>query len=189
MILLRSRIPPFASASCCLAFALIGFRPTVGRQIFLMVSLLLVLSCLVFYAVRLLWKWRSECKQCVAAIAILLLGPFIGVVLAPHLRSAMFSYDLPRYDAAVRWAATHAIVDQEVRLVPREQYRDLGKVIFVRNNAQCGLIVDFFWGEGFPVKHWIRRYAAAPQLQFKETCRETWYRVRPRTQYWSELMD
>jgi hypothetical protein len=186
MILSRYRIPSLASATCCLAFASIGLRPSSDRQFFLIVSLLLVLFCLVFYTVRLLWKW-SEHKQRIAAIAILLLGPAVGVAIAPHLRSAMFAYDLPRYDAAVRWAATHAIIDQEVRLVPIDQYRDLGSVIFVRNNTQCGLIVDFFWGESFPVKHWLRRYAAAPHQQSKKECRDNWYRVRPRTKFWSEL--
>ncbi|QYF91836.1 hypothetical protein KY495_13670 [Massilia sp. PAMC28688] len=103
MILSRYRIPSFASAACCLAFALIGIRPTSDRQFFLIASSILVLFCLVFYAVRLLWKWRFEYKQRIAAIAILLLGPAVGVALAPHLRSALFAYDLPRYDAAVRW--------------------------------------------------------------------------------------
>lgn len=180
-------VPLLVSLAGCLGFLLMGFRPTAGRQLFLMAAILIGLGTLLYYFCRTIWKWRTELYPGLAAIGLLVLVPAMGSALAPHLRTLVFNWDLPRYNAAAQWAASQAVLDKEVQLTPPLQYADLGVTIHIRNNHQCGVVVEFDWGHSYPVLHWIRRYAAAPHLQSKEECMDSRYAKNPRTRHWTEL--
>jgi hypothetical protein len=74
-------------------------------------------------------------------------------------------------------------------LDPPAEYADLAYIIHVRKNEECGLLIDFFWGGGFPVKHTVRRFASIPSFIERKECTKDWNRGRKLAEHWYELSD
>lgn len=178
------------SLTCLCAIAAFAARPTGLKQLFAMGAFLaaglLFLACLSWALTR---AKGQRLKGCIAALAVLAVIP-AGVEIGHLIRDWQFQRDLPRYQAAAAWAAALAVPgDTVVVLQVPAQYRDLAYAVHISQDDACGVMVDFFWGGGFPVKHTVRRYIAAPTSMERKPCREGWRRGRQRADGWFELAD
>ncbi len=187
MLLRQVRAPLLISLASFVAATLQGVHPTGEHQLFMMLMTLIWLCSLLYYAVRTIWNWRTEVRTGLAALGLLCLAPALSLVLSRPVRDLIFQYELPRYQAAMRWAASQAVAEKEVLLNSPSQYADLGKVIVVGDSKTCGLTVDFLWGDGFPVKHVQRRYTALPLPAPNAACGARLFRARPLAPNWFEL--
>lgn len=99
------------------------------------------------------------------------------------------AHDLDRYNAAVQWILGHRTPDssQAVSLPP--QYADLGYKVYYERDATCGVRIDFLWGDGFPVKHVLRRYAVDPKWTSVRACSKDWGRITRIAPNWYEISD
>ena len=138
---------------------------------------------------RALFRWREQrLKGFIAPLMALVAIP-LGVAIGHAVRDWQFSRDLPRYNAAAAWATSRAVPGETAALDLPAEYADLAYIIHVRRDKECGLLIDFFWGGGFPVKHTVRRFASMPSFVEQKQCTKDWARGRKRAENWYELSD
>lgn len=176
-------------ASMC-SIAAFAARPTMLKQLLAMGAFLaaglLFLICLGWALTR---EKGRRLRAAIVPAAVLAVVP-IGIELGHAIRDWQFQRDLPRYQAAAAWASTLAVPGETVIVLPPPAaYADLTYGVHITQDETCGLVVDFFWGGGFPVKHTVRRYIADPTSMQRKPCREGWRRGRQRAEGWFELAD
>jgi len=61
--------------------------------------------------------------------------------------------------------------------------------VYYEHDDSCGMTIDFYWGDGFPVKHVVHRYATNPGWVSVEKCYKDWGRIHPISGNWYEISD
>lgn len=182
----RSLLWPLVYGSC---FAYFAARPSGLGQLAVMVGGLAAIIHFLGSTWRAVLGFRkSGALGFVAPTAILIAVP-LGVLFGGAARETIFEHTLSRYVAASEWASARALPNEVVVAHPPAEYSDLATIIHIRKNDACGLMIDFFWGGGFPVKHVVRRYAPLAAAVELPQCREGWYRGSELAPSWYELSD
>jgi len=119
------------------------------------------------------------------ASGALLVGPFIGMEFREH----SFSGNLPRYQSLLKVVLAHNPGPELMVIQVPAEFSDLAYGIHARSTDTCGLLVDFFWGSGFPVKHTVRRYSESDTFLQEPECRRDWHVKRELAPHWHELSD
>ena len=146
-------------AGCAVAFFVAA--PTGLSQLISMASLCLLLVTLpvtLFYA----WRHRAggPARAAIPLVACLVAVP-IGGALGARYRSLDFEYRrLPAYESVVRKIDSGELTAGAIKETPPE-IDGLAYMIHVHDDAPGGLMVEFFWGGGFPVKHLVYIYRAS----------------------------
>lgn len=120
---------------------------------------------------------------------VLLLAP-ISYVVAGDLGSLigdhLFYRDLPRLKQVIGLVQGGAIPIREGRIMLPSQYRDLASWVNAEHDSKGGLIVIFFVGNGFPVKHQCYVYISNDSQTAIE---KDWPRGFRREKQWFEVSD
>lgn len=174
---------------CLVATAHFASRPSLVGQLLVMVALVFVLGSGVQLAWSALMLWKHKDVSRLIPCAFVIAGFVLGLFLGKGFREWNFSHELPRYNEAVVWASAHAKKEEIVVLELPSRLSGLGKGVHVHESSRCGLMVDFYWGGGFPVKHIVRRYAERPGFAEIPDCRKSWSGGRKLTEHWFELRD
>jgi len=179
-------------AGCAVAFFVRA--PTPLSQLISVAAalvLLLVLPVGVFHA------WRHRARGLVRAtlplVACLLAVP-IGSAIGRGYRDFDFRYRrLPAYEEVVRRIQSAELPGWQIKEIPPE-IDGLAYMIEVHDDAPGGLMVEFFWGGGFPVKHSVYMYQASglppptsPNWEFKPYCQ--WDGARRLDENWFADID
>lgn len=178
------------SLACLCSITAFAARPTPLKQFLALGAFFAIGILFLIFLGRLLTRGKGEhLRAGVIAIAVLAVVP-LSIELGHAIRDWQFQRDLPRYQAAAAWASALAVPGQTVTiLAPPAGYADLTYVVHIRQDDVCGLQIDFFWGNGFPVKHTVRRYVADSSSMERKPCMEGWRRSRKRAEGWFEIAD
>jgi hypothetical protein len=160
------------------AVGFFGYRPSGHLQ--LLILMLWLLWFFLLLAVRTLrWHKRGSVIVSYALPLSFLIAPVIGGFVGGRVRTAVFRWRLPQYEAAV-----HAIQQGEQPMgVP-----DLAYVIAPRKNAAGDLQVLFFWGGGVPVKHTCFLFSSTDPDTDPNLVRD-WRGFRPLAPNWYSVSD
>ena len=146
-------------AGCAVSFFVAA--PTGSSQLVSVAALLLLLSAL---PVALFYAWRHRARGSLRAAAPLLaclVAAPIGLSIGGVYRDLDFRYRrLPAYEQIVRKIELGELPGEAVKEMPTEM-EGLAYGIHVHEDAPGGLMVVFFWGGGFPVKHSVYIYRAS----------------------------
>jgi hypothetical protein len=179
-------------AGWLVASFLFATHPTAGRQllvfVFLVASIALVVVASCTSLVRWLRSLRPGWMLPLGSALWIVMGALLGIGIARPLRSwTFFHRDLARYEQAAAWIEAQGVGGGDIHL-PGE-YADLAYRVWARKTEQCGQMIHFFWGDGFPVKHTARVYAPNVALIENRQCRGPWPYARRLTESWYELGD
>jgi len=134
-------------------------------------------------------KWRTHgIHKLLSCLPLLAALPF-AVFCGHAIRHAIFSHDIHRWNEAVEWVKAENKPNPDHRIQLPLQYADLAYGVFYTDDDTCGLMIDFFWGGAFPVKHTVRRYAPNPEWSDTQQCRESWHNIRTLSGNWYEISD
>ena len=159
-------------AGCAVAF-FVG-TPTPLSQLISVAALLVLLLAL---PVAVLHAWRHRASGLIRATApflVCLVAVPIGGSLGRVYRDLDFRYRRqPAYEKVVRKIQSGDLPAGNIKEIPPEIH-GLAYMIEVHDDAPGGLMVEFFWGGGFPVKHTVYIYRASglppptsPNWEFK----------------------
>lgn len=170
----------------CFAFVV---RPNVWAQLASMLFLLVALPWLAMLVIQGAIRWRERAVGNLVS-CLLIVASFQFATSCGHaVRDAVFHYQSARWNRAVTWVVRHRAPNGEGPIRLPAEYSDLARAVHYRHSEACGLMVDFFWGGGFPVKHTVRRYALDPDWIETEACRKSWSRGRALSGNWYEISD
>lgn len=176
-----------ACAGCIAAFAA---RPTPFKQLLSMAAFLAVGALLLAGLAWFLTRKKTHRLRSVAPLLVALAAIPAGLEVGHAIRDWQFQRDRPRYQAAATWASSLAVRGETVTVLPPPpEYADLAYAVQITQDDACGVLVDFFWGQGFPVKHTIRRYASDPSSIQRKACLQDWRLSKDRAEGWYELSD
>ena len=170
----------------CFAFAA---RPSVWMQLASMISLLAAIIYIGMLFVLAITKWRDQALVNLLSCLLIVLSVPAAIFSGHKFRSMIFSYNLDRWNQAVVWVVSHNRPNQDRPIQLPDQYSDLARGVHYKYEKSCGLMVDFFWGGGFPVKHTVRRYASNPKWVDIKQCGVDWSRGRTLSGNWYEISD
>jgi hypothetical protein len=171
--------------SCC-AFAT---RPNVWAQLAAMLTILAAIVYLVTLVIQAMINWREKALINFLSCLLIILSVPVAIFSGHKLRSVIFAYNLDRWNQAVVWVVSHGKPNQGTLVRLPTQYSDLARGVHYKYEKSCGIMVDFFWGGGFPVKHTVRRYAKNPSWVDIKQCRADWSRGRTLSSNWYEISD
>jgi uncharacterized protein with PQ loop repeat len=154
-----------------------------------MIAAVAAIAATVKFVWNLLSVWKHKDPSRIASPALVVIGFGLGLFLGHSFREWNFNHNLERYNRAAKFASTQARDDQIVVVSLPDEFSNLATTVHVHKSRECGLMVDFFWGGGFPVKHIVRRYAQNPEFTDIPACRKSWSSGRQLTQHWFELRD
>lgn len=174
---------------CFVSTCMFAARPSAGVQLLSMVSALAALVTLVLLAIQSATRWRQHGLANLVACMLLVLSFPAAVHLGHAIRGVVFNRDLDRWYHAANWVMTHGEPNLGRPVGLPLQYSDLAPGVHYKIDQTCGLMIDFFWGGGFPVKHTVRRYAANPDWVDVKQCSATWRRGRHLSGNWYEISD
>jgi hypothetical protein len=179
----------FVAFACFISWGALAARPATEWQLASVTSFIGALILLVGKVVQGAIKWRQRglvnLISCLLIVAALVTGSLTGRLV----RSLQLSYDLARYNAAAQWILTHSYPDSTNHVPLPSRYAELGYGVNYERDSLCGTKIDFFWGEAFPVKHVVRRYATDPRWISIEGCSKGWARITPISTNWYEMSD
>lgn len=179
----------FLVAICFIAWCAFAARPNVWVQLASMATVAAALFWLIALLVQGVVKWREHgITNLVSSLLIIVVFP-LAVLCGQAIRSAVFSYEVDRWNQAVTWVATNKKPNSGNPIDLPPPYSDLAYGVHYRHDDACGLTIDFFWGGGFPVKHTVRRYAVNPKWIDIEECQRGWSRGRVISERWYEISD
>jgi hypothetical protein len=177
---------------CAVAFFVAA--PTLSSQLIsvgALFVLLLTLPVAVFHA----WRHRARglMRATMPFVACLVAVP-IGGSLGAVYRDLDFRYRrLPAYEKVVRKIQSGELPAGNIKEMPPE-IDGLAYMIEVHDDAPGGLMVEFFWGGGFPVKHTVYIYRASglppptsPNWEIKPYCQ--WDGARRLNENWFSDID
>lgn len=164
-------------------------RPTGSRQLTAMIMGFVVVglffsSCLWGIAGWRGLRWRGLTVPAVS-VAVLLAGPIIGVTL----RHWTLWWDLGRYRDAAEWVERQPLGNEPTSIHLPPEYSDLAYVTWASQGDECGTLIEFWWGGGFPGKHTARVYSSTDSIFERGGCRGHWSRVSPIADQWYEVSD
>ena len=164
-------------------------RPNSCVQLAAMFSgaIAIVLVAVLLFQAALKWRERGLLNL-VSCVLIVVAFP-LAAAFGKTIRSAVFTYNLDRWHQAVIWITAHNRPNQVNIIKLPSLYSDLASVVHYTHDKRCGLMIDFFWGGGFPVKHTVRRYAVKPDWMDLKACRTDWSRGRMISGRWYEISD
>ena len=164
-------------------------RPSGLGQLFVMLAGFATVAALiqVIWNAFFFWKHKDASKLAHPLLIVIAFG--LGLFIGQNFREWNFTHNLARYNTAASWAAKRAQDHEITALAPPPEFSDLGSMIHVHKNTRCGLMVDFFWANGFPVKHIVRRFAQNPGFTEIPDCRKDWSSGRQLAANWFELRD
>lgn len=177
------------SVYCSASIFAFAFRPTPGAQLHLMLACLLIFVAFIrLIEIGVSLRWRRNPSKLILP-AIVLLAGYLGGVAGHQYRDFEFKQDLPKYQQAVGWVKGQPLeVNRENLTLPAE-FQGLAYVVQAELGEECGFMVDFFWGAGFPVKHTVRRYIETSEYLAKPECHKGWRQGRKLADHWYELVD
>jgi len=117
------------------------------------------------------------------SIIIIIAAPMLGF----GLRSLIFRWNMPRYQTAAQWVEQQKFDSTSfyVNLNPPAEFSDLAYAIHASRTKDCGTVIWFFWGSGFPVKHTVRIYSPEESVT-RAICLGDWHPARKLTEDWYE---
>ncbi|WP_145985470.1 hypothetical protein [Marilutibacter maris] len=170
----------------CLAFVA---RPNVWSQLMSMLFSLTALPWLAMLVIQGAIRWRERAVGNLVS-CLLIVASFQFAISCGHVvRDAVFRFQSDRWNRAVTWVVRHNAPNGGRPIALPDEYSDLAYGVHYRHDEACGLMVDFFWGGGFPVKHTVRRYALNPDWVDIGQCRKSWSRGRALSGSWYEVSD
>lgn len=171
--------------SCC-AFAT---RPNTLVQLVVMASTLAALIALAILGIQGAIKWRERGLANLLSCLLIVLSFPAGVLVGQAIRSSIFAHDLARWNQAAAWVIANKAPNAGASMELPPQFSDLAHLVHYKTDESCGLMIDFFWGGGFPVKHTVRRYATNPEWMDIRECQAHWSRGRHLAGDWYEISD
>ena len=174
---------------CLLSATYFASRPSGLGQLLVMLASLAALAALLQFVWTAITLWKHKDASKLISPSLVIVGFGLGLFLGSNFREWNFNHNLATYNKAAIWASTQAKNDEIVVLDLPHEFSNLGSVAHVHKNTRCGLMIDFFWGGGFPVKHIVRRFAERPGFTDIPECRESWSRGRQLADNWFELHD
>lgn len=175
--------------ACLLSWGAFAARPSGWTQLASMMSASIALVWIAVLAIQGLTKRRERgISSLVSSLLIIAAFP-LAVISGGLFRDAIFSYNIDRWNEAVTWVTANHHPNHNSSIKLPRQYANLAYGVHYKQNEECGLTVDFFWGGGFPVKHTVRRYAVNPDWMDVMECRKGWSRGRSLQGNWYEIAD
>jgi hypothetical protein len=118
----------------------------------------------------------------ITSIILSILAVFIG----HSIRFASFKMNLNRYQSAVEWVLEQDFPQDEmyINLTPPSKFSDITHAIHAKKSKECGIVVWFFWGSGFPVRHTVRIFTEQDSISHK--CYGDYYNFRKLEEHWYE---
>ena len=172
-----------------LSWCAFATRPGGWTQLAAMLSVLVAITYLLTLAGHGIFKWREQALGSLLS-CLLIIFSFPAAVASGHMiRGMIFKHNLERWNQAVVWVTSHSKPNQEGPVKLPRQYSDLAKAVHYNHDRTCGLMIDFFWGGGFPVKHTVRRFALNDAWIDIKECRTDWSRGRTIATNWYEISD
>jgi len=180
-------------AVLCISSYSFGYRPDLCSQIGGMLGYAYLFVMLIVSFIALFRFWEKHGLFSIIPFVILLLcfkANAISLKMGHDKRSEVFAELLPQYEEAVRVMESKTsggVVFLKGEEVP-EIYRHLAYWIHAKKDDENVLVVTFFWGGGFPLKHTAFAYRSDGQLPpkgtdfrrewpFTERINENWFRV------------
>jgi hypothetical protein len=179
----------FLIATCFLSWCAFTTRPNPWVQLAAMASVIVALIWLAKLAIQGSLKWRERGARNLISCLLIIASFPLAVFCGQTTRSAIFSHNLDRWNQAVTWVTTHKEPNRDNLIELPSRYADLAYGVHYKHDKACGLMIDFFWGGGFPVKHTVRRYAVNPNWIDIKQCRTDWSRGRMISGNWYEISD
>jgi len=176
-------------SACFISWWGLAARPSADWQLASIASCIAAFFSLVTLVIRGALKWRERGLVDLISCLLIVAACPAGVAIGRMVRGVVLSHDIDRYNAAAKWVAAHNRPDSSnlVHLPP--QYGDLAYGVNYERDDVCGIMIDFYWGGGFPVKHIVRRYATNPGWVRVEKCHKDWERIHPVSDNWYEIAD
>lgn len=175
--------------ACLLSWGAFATRPNGWAQLASMLSALVALAWIGALAVQGLARVRERGLSSLASCLLIIAAFPLAVVTGTLLRYAIFSFNLDRWNEAVAWVTANHPPNHSERITLPRKYASLAYAVHYRQSDECGPMVDFFWGGGFPVKHVVRRHAVNPDWIEVKECRQGWSRGRSLSGHWYEISD
>lgn len=176
-------------AICFISSCSFSVRPNPELQLFAMASALGALTSFVVLAIRSAKSWRARGLVNLLSCLLLALSFPIAAFLGQAIRSMIFACNMDRWNQAAAWVMAHNKPNSETPIELPTQYSDLAYGVQYKTDISCGIMLDFLWGDGFPVKHTVRRYATDPNWLNMKQCRAGWARGRRLSGNWYEISD
>jgi hypothetical protein len=134
-------------------------------------------------------NWRAQAIGNLLSCLVIIATFPVAIRCGDTISRVVFWYNLDRWNQAVKWVMDHNAPNQPgwIRLPP--QYSDLADGAGYSDDRTCGLMIDFSWGDGWPLKHIMRRYTLNPRWADMAQCREDWSSGRPLSRNWYEISD
>jgi hypothetical protein len=177
------------TATCFIPLCAFAIRPNAWLQLGSMVCFVVALFWCAILVVLGAAKWRERAVGNLVSCLMIVAAFPIAVFCGQTIRSAVFLHDLDRWNQAVKWVVTHNTPNQPRLIQLPPEYSDLADGVGYTHDGTCGLMIDFFWGEGWPVKHTVRRYAINPKWADIMQCREDWSSGSALSGNWYEISD
>ncbi len=177
------------SVYCFVSLFAFSAKPTLEAQLYSGLAWLVFIAM----AFRIIWicfrLWWQRNPYGLIPPAIVLIAGCLGGLFGHQYRDFVFKQDLPKYLQAVAWVKGQPLEVKRQNLSMPSELQDLAYVVQTEFGEECGFIVDFFWGAGFPVKHTVRRYLETTEYLAKPECRKGWRQGRELADHWYELVD
>ena len=121
---------------------------------------------------------------------VLILAPaslFVALFVGSHIRDYLFYRDLPRLKEMVTLIKDGSLQTRNERIEIPDRYKGLAYSIHSDSTANGGLMVTFFVGSGFPVKHLCYVYRSDDAMT--DDMKDDWHIIHRREKHWFEVSD
>lgn len=163
-----------------------GIRPNGFSQLGLMIFGACLFCIIVISLIKTIFLIRRnglrELVPIIFSIFIVISSLFFG----HYIRLQIFRLNLNAYKSAVDWVRTQEVSPNKtyVNLSPPERFSNITYAIHASKTEKCGLVVWFFWGSGFPVRHTMRIFVEDTVQDIE--CLGRYYGIRQFENNWYE---
>lgn len=164
-------------------------RPNPWVQFAAMGMSLVALVTIMLLIIQGVVKWREHGWVNLVSCLLIVASFSLAALSGNAVRKAVFQHNLDRWNRAAVWVMTHHEANEDMPIKLPPPYSRIAYVVWYRYDKPCGLMIDFVWGSGFPVKHTVRRYATDPAWIDKAQCHKDWSRGRVLSGNWYEISD
>jgi hypothetical protein len=175
--------------ACFFSWGAFVARPSVEWQLALFASSVGASVVLIWLAVRGAIKWRERGIAYLISCLLIVVAAPAGIAAGRTVSRLELSHNLDRYNEAAQWVISHSNPDGINRVPLPSRYADLGYGVYYERDELCGTRIDFLWGEAFPVKHVVRRYATSSKWISIKECHKDWGRITPISSNWYAMSD
>ena len=156
-----------------------------GWMICTVVALIWCATLIVLGAVN----WRERAIGNLLSCLLIIVTLPVALRCGDMIGNVVFRYKLDRWNQGVKWVMDHNAPNQPGWIHLPPQYADLADGVRYSDDSTCGPMVDFSWGDAWPVKHVVRRYTLNPRWADIPKCREDWSGGKELSGNWYEISD